>query len=304
MGGSKKTTKTKRTTQNLLPEYMRGGSERAVQMATDRTNQDYQAYGEQRIADMSQNEQMGVQMARDNQNVGREDFDRAGMALDSIGSFTDEGVAGKYMNPYMEQVANVGLRRKNEAFEAERASRRQGRGMGDAFGGRGDMWDNKFQSDFKQSQDDYMTGAMGSAYDAATRLHGSEQDRSINQASAYSDLAQQRSTQARGQLRDLMATGLTERTRDQADMDFKYLEHLEARDWDVSNLNTLVQTLGGVPHETTQKVDEKITEETKANPMKAIAGVAMIAGAAIMTGGAALANPALWTAAGSMIGGE
>jgi len=299
MGGSKKTTKTKRTTENQLPDYMKEGSARAVQMATDRTNQDYQAYGDQRIADMSQNEMMGSQMARDNANAGQEDFDRAGMALDSIGSFTDEGVAGKYMNPYMEQVANVGLRRKNEAFEAERAARQQGRGMGDAFGGRGEMWDNKFQSDFETSQDDYMTGQMGSAYDAASRLHGSEQDRSLQQAGAYSDLAKSKGSEMRSRIYDLMNSGLVERTRDQADMDFKYIEHLESRDWDVNNLSTLVNTLATVPHETTQKLDEKKVEKTKPNAMKMVAGVAMIA-AGVMTGGAALAP--MIAAGGSMFG--
>lgn len=305
MGKSKTKTKKHQVTKNELPAYMREGSERAVQMATDRTNQQYEAYGGQRIADMSQNEQMGSEMARNEAGRYDQDFQSARDALGrASGSFTDEGVAEKYMNPYMEQVLAPTRRRQNEAFEAERAQRQQQAGMQGAFGGRNQMWNNKFEQDFQQSQDELTGTAYGAAYESAANLYGAEQDRSIRQAGAYTDLAGQQSQQARTAIRDLMATGLGERTRDQADMDFKYLEHLEARDWDVSNLNTLVQTLGGVPHETSQTMDSTETVEKKANPVKAIAGVAMIAGAAIMTGGAALANPALWSAAGGMMGGE
>jgi len=305
MGGSKKTTKTKRKTENLLPAYMREGSQRAVQMATDRTNQDYQAYGGQRIADMSENEQLGIQRAKEGANVGEEDFASARQSLQGIGSFTDEGVAGKYMNPFIEQVMQPGLRRKNEAFEAERASRKQQRGMTSAFGGRGEMYDQTFERGFQESQDEYMGAMRGAAYSEGAALHGQEQDRAINQAGAYTDLAQTKSQESRNRIADLMGSGLVERTREQADLDFKYIEHLENRDWDVNNLSTLVQTLGTVPHESTQKVDEKVTEETKPDAMKMVAGVAMIA-AGVMTGGTALAafGPALASGGAGLLGGD
>ncbi len=301
MGSSSKKTST--TTQNQLPAYMRQGSQRAVQMATDRTNQKYQAYGGQRIADMSENEQLGSEMARSNVGANDADYQSARDALGGIGSFTDAGVAEQYMNPYMEQVVQPGLRRKNEAFEAERASRQQKRGMQDAFGGRGQMWENKFSSDFERDQDEYMGTAYGAAYESAAGLHGREQDRSITQAGAYTNLAQTQGQSNRNQLRDLMATGITERTRDQADLDFKYLEHLEERDWDVQNLDTLVSTLATVPHETTTQSDT--TTKTKESPMKTIAGIGAIAAGAIMTGGASLAmGGTFWGGVGSALLGS
>jgi hypothetical protein len=115
MGSDKKKTTAHSETQNRLPAYMREGSERAVGMAVDRTNQAYEGYDGQRIAEMSDNERMGSTMARDTST------------LDGMTSFTDEGVAEKYMNPYMDQVVTPGLRRKNEAFESERARRKQNR---------------------------------------------------------------------------------------------------------------------------------------------------------------------------------
>lgn len=304
MGKSKNTTQTSSTTRNQLPAYMRQGSERAVGMATARTNQAYEGYGGQRIAEMSGNERTGIDMAASEAGRYDQDFQSARDSLDSSGgSFTDEGIAEKYMNPYMEQVLAPQRRRQNEAFDAERARRQQDAGMQGAFGGRNQMWNNKFEEDFQQSQTDLTGEAYGAAFKDAQNLYGTERDRDITRAGAYSDVAQQQSTQNRNALRDLMATGITERTRDQADLDFKYLEHLEARDWDVSNLNTLVQTLAGVPHESSQSSDSTTTETKKANPMKAIAGIALIAGAAIMTGGASLAMPQIWAAGAGLAGG-
>lgn len=300
MGSSK--TKTSTTQQNLLPAYMREGSERAVGMAMDRTNQQYQAYGGQRIADISENERMGIDMARSNVGANREDYQSARDALGSIGSFTDSGVAEQYMNPYMEQVVQPGLRRKNEAFESERARRKQGRGMKNAFGGRGDMMDNQFSSNFERDQDEFMGQAYGAAYESATNLHGREQDRSIAQAGAYTNLAQTQGQANRNQLRDLMATGITERTRDQADLDFQYLEHLEERDWDVNNLQVLVDTLQRVPSESTIQTDSTTT--TTPSPMQSIAAVGSIAAGAIMTGGASLAaGGTFWGGVGTALMG-
>ncbi len=301
MGGSKKTTKTKKTTENLLPEYMRAGSERAVRMATDRTNQDYQAYGGQRIADMSENEMMGISRAKREADMGAEDFASSRSALQRLGgSFTDEGVAEQYMNPFIEQVMQPGLRRKNEAFEAERASRQQQRGMTGAFGGRGQMYDTQFERNFQESQDEYMGSMRGAAYSEASGLYGAEQDRALSESAAYSNLATARSAESRNRIYDLMNTGLIERTQEQASLDFKYIEAIEARDWDVNNLSTLVDTLAKVPAETTQKIDSKTVEKTKPNAMKIVAGVAMIA-AGVMTGGAALAP--MIAGGSSMIGG-
>ena len=103
----------------------------------------------------------------------------------------------------------------------------------------------------------------------------------------------------------LMATGITERTRDQADLDFKYLEFLEERDWDVNNLSTLVQTLAGVPSESSQTTDSTTTTTKSDSPMKTIIGIAAITAGAVMTGGASLAaGGTFWGGVGSSLMGS
>ena len=285
MGSSKKKTTTNSTSRNEISPWLRQGSEDAVSRAREINNREYSAYGGQRIADMSQNEQMGIGMARDNVGAWEGDFASARSQLDSIGSVTDEGALDGYFNPYMDKVVSPALRRKNEAFEAERSARRGTQGMRGAFGGRTQMWDNKYESDFQRDQDEFMGAAYGAAFDSATNLFSQEQDRKIQTAGAYQDLGTGAQSQRRQDLRDLMSTGMIERTRDQAEADFKYLEHLESRDWDINNLNTLVQTLSAVPYETTNTTNSTTETKTSESPMKTIAGVASMAAGAMITGG-------------------
>lgn len=293
MGKSKKKTTSKQ--EYRLPAYMRNASMDAVSRARAIADRPYEAYGGQRISDLSQNEQMGLREAREGFGAWEGDFASAREALGRVGSIADEGALEGYMNPYMEEVLNPQLRRRNEAFEAERAQRRATAGMRGAFGGRQDLYESKMLEGHQQGLDDLYGTAYGAAFDRATQMFGAEQDRLIRQAGAYQNLGmgeQQVRSQA---LRDLMSTGLTERTRDQADLDFQYLEHLEERDWDITNLDTLVRTLQSVPHEYTQYGEQTTTSSS--SPLKTLAGIGALTAGAIMTGGASLA------AGGSFWGG-
>jgi len=256
------------------------GSERAVQMATDRTNQAYESYGGQRVAGLSENEQMGMEGFRNEYGRYDQDFDKARGALDSIGSFTDEGVAEKYMNPYIEGVLQPQARRRDRAFGERSAELKRTSGMRGAFGGRERLAENMLEQSNQEGLDDMWAAGYGTAFDKATQLHGMEQDRQLALAGEYGANAQREASNNNQALRSLMESGFVDRTVEQSDLDFKYMEHLEERDWDVNNLNTLVQTLAAVPSESGQES----TTTTKDSPMKTMIGVAAIAGGAIMVG--------------------
>lgn len=290
MGKSKTTT----TTQNNLPDYMVAGSKRAVGMAQDISRRDYAQYGEQRIADLSANEQAGV--AGFGEEYGRydKDFDAAREQLGGITSFTDEGVADKYMNPYIEGVLQPGARRADRAFGSSKAELRRTAGMRNAFGGRQLVAENMLQQQHQERMDDMWAKGYGTAFDKATDLHGKEMDRKRAIAGDYGLNAQRQADTNSMALRNMMESGFVERTVEQSKMDFKYMEHLEERDWDVNNLSTLVNTLAAVPHETSQTV----TETKKANPVKTLIGVATIAAGAIIIG---MSGGSLLMVGGSMM---
>jgi len=274
MGKSKTTT----TTQNRLPAYMVEGSQRAVGMA--------QEYGGDRVADLSASEQAGIAGFREERGRYDKDFDAAREQLGGITSFADEGVQERYMNPYIEGVLQPTARRADRAFGEQKAELRRTAGMRGAFGGRQLVAENLLEQQQQERMDDLWSSGYGTAFDKATQLHGREMDRKRAVAGDYGVNAQRQADTNSMALRNMMESGFIDRSVEQSKMDFKYMEHLEERDWDVNNLNTLVQTLAAVPSESTQIQ----TEETKANPIKTLIGAATIAAGAIiigMTAGAA-----------------
>lgn len=293
MGSSKKKQTSKQEYQ--LPDYMRQGSQDAVRRAQKIAARPYENYGGQRIAQISENERMGIDAAREGFGAWEGDFASAREALGRMGSISEEGALEGYMNPYMEEVLNPQLRRRNRAFEAERAQRQAEAGMRGAFGGRQDLYEAEMVRGHQEGLDDLYGTAYGQAFDRATSLYGQEQDRLIREAGAYQGLGEGQQRVGTQAIRDLMQTGMTERTRDQAELDFKYLEHLEERDWDIGNLDTLVKTLQSVPHEYTQT--SETTTESKPSALKTVAGIGALTAGAVMTGGASLA------AGGSFWGG-
>ncbi len=291
MGKDKKTTKTSYENRRTQPAWMTAGSRRAVDMAMGISERDYEGYGGQRIADLSQNEQLGMEGFAGEAGRYDADFDKARGALDSVGSFTDEGVREKYMNPYIEGVLLPGVRRRDRAYGAQSAELKRTSGMRGAFGGRQNVAEDMLNKSNQEGLDDLYASGYGRAFDTAAALHGSEQDRSIRQAGAYAMNAQTQAGVNANTYTNMMNSGLVDRTRDQADLDFQYLEHLEERDWDVTNLSTLVNTLASVPVDSTTSGESTTTETTSANPIKTIAGIAAITAGAIMTGGTSLALP-------------
>lgn len=290
MGKSKKKTQTSYENRRELPAYMTGGSQRAVGMAMDRTYKPYEGYEGQRIAGLSENEQLGMAGFRQEHGRYDADFDKARGSLDSMTSFTDEGVRDKYMNPYIEGVLDVGARRMDRRFDEDRSELRRTSGMRNAFGGRQNVAEEALGRRSDEAMGDFWAQGMGTAFDKAAGLHAQEQDRQLAKAGAYGRVAQEQAGTNAQSLRNLMDSGFVDRTREQADLDFKYLEHLEERDWDVSNLNTLVQTLAAVPHDVTESGERTTTETTQSNPVKTITGIAAITAGAIMTGGMSLAT--------------
>lgn len=351
---------------------MRRGSQAAVQGALERTRSPYVSYDGKRIADLSENERRGMAAARRGYGAFAKDYDRArGSVRDvdfkdfsrsrrslgevgfgdfdtargyvgDVGSVADRGALEGYINPYLDEVLSPQLRRRNEAFEQARAEMERTAGMRGAFGGRQDIAEASLREGHQQGLDDLYGMAYAGAFDRATDLFGSEQDRKLRQAGAFTDIgtreaglrmqragqyadigsregglklrkagafadiAGRESADNRAALRDLMSTGMVGRRRDQAELDFKYLKHLEERDWDINNIGTLANVLATVPHGSTQtgtsRGTQTTTREKSSSPLKTIAGVGAIAAGAIMTGGGSVLGKALIGAGTSAFG--
>jgi predicted phage tail protein len=107
-------------------------------------------------------------------------------------------------------------------------------------------------------------------------------------------------------IQNLLTTGGIKRQLEQAGLDFDYGQFIEARDWDVNNLGTLIDTLSTVPHTKTR------TEKQKKGALGTILGVAATVAGAYFTGGASLMGAGatggflkkVGVGFGEMLGGE
>ena len=83
------------------------------------------------------------------------------------------------------------------------------------------------------------------------------------------------------EMNNLLVTGGLRRQLEQVGLDFDYMQFVEARDWDITNLQPLLAALSTVPYSETQTT----TEETSGGTFQAVLGAAATVAAAYFTGG-------------------
>ncbi len=298
---------SKTTTTDSIPAWLEAGSEKAVGMATDIADRPYTPYEEQRIADLSEGETVAGERALGMGQDYQSDLERSReLTEQGVQSFTDADMEA-YMNPYISGALDPAARELREEIARQQQAISGQAGMTGAFGGarhgiaeaegrRGgleamsDLYGRGYQQAFESGRDQFNR-------DRDVFARGAEQFRATGQA------GQQMLTQ---DIQNLLTTGGIKRQLEQAGLDFDYGQFIEARDWDVNNLGTLIDTLSTVPHTKTRTVKEK------KGAMGTILGVAATVAGAYFTGGASLMGAGatggflkkVGVGFGEMLGGE
>jgi len=250
-------------------------------MASEIADRPYTPYEEQRFAEASPAEKKAFEMAMGPEaGAWREDVARSREFAERGGqSFLDADIEA-YMSPYIESALDPAARElREESLRTQQRLRGQA-GMAEAFGGsRAAILESEASGRHLEAISDLYARGYQSAFESATTMF----DKDRVAARAASD--QFRAIGAEGQqmlsneMNNLLVTGGMERSLEQQGLDFDYAQFLEARDWDVTNLRTLVDTLQRVPHGTTT------TETTKGGEFQAVLGAAATVGAAYFSGG-------------------
>ncbi len=229
---------------------------------------------------MDPSEQRAYEMAGEGVGAWQGDLDRS-RELTERGSqsFLDADIDA-YMNPYVKGALDPAAREIREETARQVGQRGQEAGMAGAFGGarqaiaesetrRGgtEAISDLYQKGYERA---FESGAAKFAEDRNVAARGAEQFRALSAQS------QQQMTQ---DIQNLMATGGLQRSLKQAGLDFDYQQFIEARDWDITNLQPLLAAVGTVPYGTTT------TAQTKSSGLGNAIGVAAAAGGAIMSGG-------------------
>lgn len=288
MGGSKK----KSTTQTYRPpSWVEQGAQQAIGIGQQIASQEYTPYEGQRVAGLSQNEQMGMEMARDLAGASTPYYEEAaGLARSGTQSWTDisQSERDAYMNPYIKGALDPAAREIREQGAMESMALDTRASSMDAFGGsRAALMRQGAQEKTIQGIKDLYGEGYARAYESAVGIFGDERARDLQAAGRIQELGTAIQSAGQQDISTLMATGALDRNIQQAILDFDYTQFIENRDWGFRQLGGIISALEGTKgsYTTTQTTDSKSSGGGLAQAIGI--GAALIG--AFYTGGATLA---------------
>lgn len=285
MGGKKK---QKSTQTYRPPSWVEGASQEAVGLGQQIARQEYKPYEGQRVAGLSQNEQLGMELARDSVGIASPYYDEAA-ALTRRGSqqFKDANISD-YMNPYIKSALDPAAREIREEGAREAMALDARAASMEAFGGsRAALMRSENREKTLQSVKDLYGEGYAKAYESGVNIWGQERTRDLMAAGRIQDIGTAFQNAAQTDISTLMATGATDRGIQQAMLDFDYQQFTEERDWGFRSLGALIAALEGTKgsYTTTQSTE---SEQSGGGVAQAIGLAATLIGA-FYTGGASLA---------------
>lgn len=219
----------------------------ALTRARNIADRPYEEYQGQRVAGLSGNERQASTMAqRAADGPARQYLDKAGGMIDSVAnSEWNTDTARKFMNPYTDVVLDSTLRREKEAYGQDlKTLQGQAKSRG-AFGGdRQTMLESGLRKDHLETVGDLTSRGMYDAYNNASQMWMQDNNRKLAASDAYRAVGGDISRMDSAQITDLMRTGQANRIIEQMQLDSDYGDFIERRDWDVTNLQPLLQAIG------------------------------------------------------------
>ena len=228
---------------------------------------------------MDPNEQRAYEMAGEGVGAYQPDLDRA-RELTERGamSFLDADIDA-YMNPYVKGALDPAAREIREETARQVGQRGQEAGMAGAFGGaRQAIAESETRRGGTEALSDLYQKGYERAFESASAKFSEDRNVAARGAEQFRALSAQTQQQMTQDIQNLMSTGGLQRSLKQAGLDFDYQQFIEARDWDITNLQPLLAALGTVPYGTTT------TATSKTSGLGNAIGVAAGAAGAVMGG--------------------
>lgn len=184
------------------------------------------------------------------------------------------------MNPYVKGALDPAARELREETARQVALRGQEAGMAGAFGGsRQAIAESETRRGGTEALSDLYQEGYERAYESGAAKFSADRNVAARGAEQFRALGAQEQQQLTQDIQNLMSTGGLKRSLAQAGLDFDYQQFVEARDWDVTNLQPLIAAVSSVPYGTTT------TNEKKSSGLGNAIGVAASAAGAVMSGG-------------------
>lgn len=270
---SKGPTTTTQQTSTELPSYAQPYVTDLLAKSQTAANQPYTPYTGQRVAGTTADTNQAYSMIEQQAAAGTPQITAAQTATQGITGYqpstiSTQGIPGadlsQYMNPYINNVLDNTNKLANQNFDEQQASRDASAVAAGAFGGdRRFVSDSLAQRDLNQQLNTNNAQGLAAAYDSATGLFTSDQNRSLT-AQTANETAQQNAGQlqlnAANQLGQLAQTGnsigLTnaaalsgagsaQQAQSQAGLDQAYQDFTAQRDYPAQQAALYSQLLNG-----------------------------------------------------------
>lgn len=234
-----------------IPEWVSEGGQSLFNEAKSLAQNEYQPYSGPRIQGRSNNEKQAGALATANAGKYTSDIDSARGLIDGgTKSWTDEGVADSYINPYTKGVTDIAAReveKRNKERVAERGAKAVQAG---AFGGMAHGFQES-QNDLNLDQtisDTYLRGGSD-AWNSGYNAFSGDMSRKLQGGAAKAGVATTEQSVDTQDMNSLLSTGSLERGIDQAALDTAYGDFREQREWPYKQLNFALGALAGAPYE-------------------------------------------------------
>lgn len=223
------------------PEWLQRSEKNALGKAEDISNRAYVPYKGRRVAELSGNEATASNLARFGNDESRDLIRRGASQLEGIKDYSAENLQ-PYQNPYTEAVLKPQLRELNRNYGQQRS--RLLNSKAGAFGGdRAALEESALERGHRESIADVTGKTMSDSFLNAQQAFFADNNRRIAASDAFARAGGNLADLNKSQIQDLMATGGLTRMLEQAQLDTKFSDFLEKRDWDINNLDPLLKAI-------------------------------------------------------------
>ena len=256
---SKSGDTTTTSSSSALPEWYSPYAKDMLAKAKDVTEEPYQAYSGQRLADFSPDTNTAFGLIRSNANGGAPALDAGINAATGAANYTASQIPGTdltpYMDPYIKNVLDVQKQRAVQAFQEQQAGRDANAVNAGAFGGdRRFVADSLAQRDLNQQLQGIDATGLSNAFNNATQLFQNDEtnrraaaELGISAASTLGQLGQTRNDILNQQAEALSGVGSKIQQRQQAGLDLAYKDFQDQRAYPTQQLSLYSQLLAGSP---------------------------------------------------------
>lgn len=235
--------------QTILPAWYTQYVTDLLSKASAATTGDYQVYDSPRIAGFQPEQEQAFDEYQRTMAAYQPFIDKSAQAISQgTGSFTDPGVANRFMNPYIQSViSGIGSTAARNLSENILPQINRTFVGGGTFGGsRSEEFTRRAIRDTQNQALERQMQAMSGAYDAAAGLYGNEAARSMTGAGQFASLGEQQQQQRARELAGLEAIGAKRQSLGQTSANLAFEDFQRQRDFPLTQAQQLA-SIGGQP---------------------------------------------------------